>query len=187
MARRPLGTYTRPTGDWFRHTRARTWAQIDVTGEVVVAIGLHNDDQSGRFCYVIGITAGILTPSSSKTALSLLGDYYQSPGSPLGPTETLTQGRVGAWFDQDAPPLVHTDGWYDSGDPTSKSLMLPLAPVTDPRFPLANLYYTSQALTYYPDGGVAAIKSGRGFYIAAPSTAPLNTLTVMFDFVMLPD
>ena len=56
MPRRPLGTYTRTTADWFlNETFCVPFYAIPVVGNAFTAVGLYNADQHGRVIVLDGI------------------------------------------------------------------------------------------------------------------------------------
>ncbi len=189
MARKPVGTQIRPIGEWFRHSRGRTGGYAVIQTDSPAAIGLINQDQSGRICYVLGIAVSIFVEQPGIPIGIVCGDYYQPTLEALGAPDEGAASPTEAWFDQDPMPPVAADFGYAPALNYQPPFILPVTYVsfTDSSDP-ANVF-ASAGVVYEPLHEVAAIKVGRGFYIAAPFTDPgdIDTLTVYFDFVMLPD
>lgn len=185
MPRSPLGVYTRDTGDWFIHDRAWVTVAVIDKNNNSRALGFVNNDQSGRVAHVLGVNVveiGILGPVWEETYCQ--GFYFSALNSPFSPDFAI----VAPFFDEDGIPMLDPVAGIGSGlgYPPGNPLIIPMRSswysyTTDP-----DLFYTYASASYYPPGGLAAMRGGRGFALQCGDQID-QFWTVTFDVVMLPD
>jgi hypothetical protein len=186
MPRKPLGTYTRDTASWYQHKRAKIGGLAILATANPVSIGLKNNDQGGRVCHVLGVTIATYQVQPLLEFPFLTGDYYSTPGTPLGGGDVFEFSEVQPFFDLDPVPMVSLDCWYNGNEFPGSATLIPDAPIMFSPVAMGANQQAAAAVTHYPPGGLAAFKPGRGFYILWP-LGDQDSFGVMFDFVMLPD
>jgi hypothetical protein len=187
MARKPVGTYTRPTADWFQHGRGTASASLQNISGTPAGVGLENNDNQGSVCHLVGVTGYVFCSDVDHGVPLICGAYYTPPLLPLAPPDLGEAYVTEPFFDLDPVSSMSSALGYanDSFDPVSRvvpqnsnvfvAAVVPVAP-----------RYISQ-VEYYPPGGIAAFKPGRGFCLYLPQAFSETALLVSFDFVMLPD
>lgn len=107
--RKPRGTYTRTTGDWFSADLCSgAWYDDINTPATYLWIGLYNDDPQGRLLYVLSISAsmdganvqaGVVMKGTVGSQVAACVNINPSRGAPPGKIYSLRTGPT-------APPSV---------------------------------------------------------------------------------
>lgn len=187
MARNPKGTYVRDTADWFQHPRARASCIITQSPLQQSAIGLFNADQQSRICHLLGVNIYLYEANDDIAGLPFGATYYGGSLPALDPASTALISATEPFFDLDGAPNVVAQAGGAPGDLVTVTNALLIAPETFLYTPAGSgVDDLWQWARYYPPGGLAAFKQGRGFAIYT-SEAGNVVWSVSFDFELLPD
>ena len=188
-SRKPTGVYRRTTPDWFQHNRFLASGCGFLQSDNTLTIGIRNGDELGRICHVLGVNIAGIATKPVWTEAYVQGGYYSVPPVPLSGPDTIELQQIFPFFDLDPVPNIAIDVGVTTGVPgfpPSQPLFIPLEVFAYPWTASAVHNFSYGGASFYPDGGVAAFKTGRGFNVLCGDT-PGNVWYVTFDCVMLND
>jgi len=170
-SRKPIGTYVRPTTDWFIHQRARCSIETEeLSTDYIQAFGLFNNSTTGQFLHVIGMIGnfGDQPPSINVAAFG----RYIAGSTPPNPDGDAYQTATGPLYASD--PMPPGIGFYgEAEDPTFVEVtMLTL-----------NLLVQG----WYPPWDIAVIPPNWEWEFYGQEVGYYDDLVVMFDYYWSPD